>query len=76
MISGGERILNTIKSTTKYDMSTVSSTALRARTEITTEESDNNFITILKDRISSSELSDVPKDFENMIVNNNNIKEP
>ncbi len=41
-----------------------------------TEGSDNNFITIFKDRVLSSELSDVLKDFENIAVDNNNIKEP
>jgi len=76
IISGGERILNTIKPTTEYDIPIVSNTALRARTEITTEGPDNNLITIFKDRVSSSELSNVPEDFRNIIVNNNDIKEP
>ena len=77
MISGGGRILDIIKLIIKYDISTVSNTTLRARTEITTEGPDNNLTTILEDRISSSELSDVSEDFENITVNNNNnIKEP
>ncbi len=74
MISGGGRILNIIKLTTEYDISIISDTILRARIEIITERSDNNLIIILEDRISSSELSDVLKDFKNMTVNNNDIK--
>ena len=43
---------------------------------MTTKGSDNNFTIILKDRILSNELSDVPEDFESIAINNNNnIKE-
>ncbi len=77
MVSSGERILDIIKLTTKYDIPTASDTTLQARIEITTEGLDSYFITILKDRTSSSELSDVPKDFKSITVNNNNdIKKP
>ncbi len=77
MVSGGGRILNIIKLTIEYDISIASSTILRTRIEIITKGSDSNFATILKDRISSSELSNIPEDFKSMIVNNNdNIKEP
>src|SRR6266498_812175 len=77
MVSGGERILNTIKLTIKYDIPTASSTTLRARTEITTEGPDSNLTTILEDRASSSKLSNVSENFKNITVNNNNnIKEP
>ncbi len=71
MISSGERILNIIELITKYDIPTVSSTALRVRTEMTTEGPDSNLITVLKDRVSSSELSDVSKGFKSIAVNNN-----
>ena len=44
---------------------------------MTTERSNSNLTTILKDQTSSSELSNVPKDFKNITVNNNdNIKKP
>ncbi len=77
IVSGGGRILNIIKLTIEYDISIASSTILRTRIEIITKGSDSNFATILKDRISSSELSNIPEDFKSMIVNNNdNIKEP
>ncbi len=75
MVSDGERILNIIKPITEYDISTVSDTVLRARTEMTTEESDSNLITILENRVLSGELSDIPEDFKNIAVDNNNIKE-
>jgi len=68
MVSNGERILNTIKPIIEYDISIVSDTALRARTEMITEEPDSNFIIILENRALSSELSDVPEDFKSMIV--------
>ena len=76
MVSGGERILNIIKLITKYDISIVFNIILRARTEMITKGPDSNLITILEDRVSSSELSNVPEDFKSMAVNNNNIKEP
>ena len=75
MVSGGEHILNIIKLTTEYDISTTSNIILRAKTEMITERPDNNLITILEDRVSNSELSNVPKDFKNIAVNNNDIKE-
>ena len=71
IVSSGGRILNIIKPTVEYDIPTASDTALRAKTEITTEGPDNNLITILKDRASSSELSDISEDFKNITVNNN-----
>ena len=49
MISGGGRILNIIKLIIKYNIPIVFSTTLRARTEIITEELNNNLITILED---------------------------
>src|SRR6266498_4770326 len=80
MISGGGRILDTIELIIKYDISIISNTALRARTEITTKGSDSNLTTILKDRASNSELSDISKDFKSIAVNNDddddNIKKP
>ena len=77
MIFNGGRILSIIKLTIEYDILIVSNTALRARIEIITEGPDNNLTTILKDWVLSNELSDVPEDFENITVNNNNnIKEP
>ena len=76
IVSGGGRILDTIESITEYDILTIFNTALRARTEITTEGPDSNLIIIFKDRTSSSELSNILKDFKNMTVNNNNIEEP
>ncbi len=77
MVSSGEYILGTIKLTIEYDIPIVSNINLRVRTEMTTEEPDNNFIIILEDRILSSELSYVSEDFKSMTVNNNNnIKEP
>ena len=77
MVSGGGRILDIIKLIIKYDISTVSNTTLRARTEMTTEEPNSNLTTILEDRAPSSELSNVPKNFKNITVNNNNnIKKP
>jgi len=75
MISGGGRILDIIKLIIEYDILIISSIILRARTEIITEGLNNNFITILENRISNSELSNVLKNFKNIIVNNNNIKE-
>ncbi len=76
MVSGGGRILDIIESTIEYDIPIVFGTVLRAKTEIITEKSDSNFIIILEDRASSSELSDVSEDFKNMTVDNNNdVKE-
>ncbi len=75
MVSGGGRILDIIKLIIEYDILIISSIILRARTEIITEGLNNNFITILENRISNSELSNVLKNFKNIIVNNNNIKE-
>ncbi len=75
IVSSGGRILNIIKSTAEYDIPTKSNTALRAKIEIITEGLDNNLITILKDRVSSSELSDISEDFKNITVNNNDVKE-
>ena len=49
MVSGGGRILGIIKLIIKYDISIISSTALRVRIEMITEESDNNLIIILED---------------------------
>ncbi len=72
MISGGGRILNIIELIIEYDIPIISSTALRTRTEMTTEGPDSNLITIFKDRTLSSELSDVLEDFESMIVDNDN----
>ncbi len=63
MVSNGGRILNIIKLTTEYDIPTIFNIILRARTEIITERPDSNFIIILKNRVSSSELSNVPEDF-------------
>ncbi len=76
MISGGGRILNIIKLIIEYDIPTASNTALQIKSEIITEELNNNFIIILEDRVLSSELSNVLEDFKGIIVNNNNIKEP
>jgi len=76
MISGGKRILNIIELIIEYDISIISDTALRVRTEITTEGSDSNLTTILKDRVLSSELPDIPKDFKSIIVNDNDVEEP
>ena len=76
MVSGGGRILNTIKLTIEYDIPTTSSTTLRVKTEMITKESNSNLTTILKDRVLSSELSDVPENFKSMTVNNNNVEEP
>ncbi len=77
MISNEGRILNTIKSITEYDIPTVSDTILRAKTEMTTEGPDNNLTIILKNRILSSELSNILKDFKNMIVDNDDdVKKP
>ncbi len=75
MVSGGGRILGIIKLIIKYDISIISSTALRVRIVMITEESDNNLIIILEDQILSSELSDVLEDFESIAVDNNNIEE-
>ena len=75
MVSGGRHILNTIKPIIKYDIPTASNTSLRAKIEMTTEEPDSNLIVIFKNRVSSSKLSDVLEEFENIIVNNNDIKE-
>ncbi len=72
MISGGGRILDIIKLIIEYDIPIISSTVLRARTEMITERPDNNLIIILKNRVSNSELSDVSKDFKSITVNNNN----
>src|SRR6266511_5587265 len=41
---------------------------------MTTEELDSNLAIIFKDRVSSSELSDVLANFKNITVNNNNDK--
>ena len=75
MVFGGGRILDIIKLITEYDILTVFNIILRARTEMTTEGLNSNLIIIFEDRILSSELSNVLKDFESMIVNNNNVKE-
>ncbi len=72
MVSGEGRILDIIKLIIEYDISIISDTTLRARTDIITEGPDSNLTTILKDRISNSELSNVLKDFKSMTVNNNN----
>ena len=75
MISDGKRIFGIIKLIIEYDISIISSTILRARTEITTEKPNNNLTTILEDRTLNSELSNVLEDFKNITVdNNNNIK--
>jgi len=76
MVSSGGRILDIIESITEYDIPITSDNALRARAEMTTEGLDSNLTTIFRDRASSSELSDVLEDFESMVVDNNNIKEP
>ena len=77
MVSGGGRILNIIKPIIEYDISIISDTILRARTEIITKGLDNNLVTILENRVLSSELSDVSEDFESMAVNNNDdVKNP
>ncbi len=68
MVSGGERILNTIKPTIEYNISIVFGIILRARTEMTTEGLDSNFTTILEDRVLSSELSNIPEDFKSITV--------
>ncbi len=72
IVSGGGRILNIIKLIIKYDIPIVSGTALQTRTEMITEGSNNNLITILENRALNSELSDVLEDFKNITVNNNN----
>ena len=76
IVSGEERILDIIKSIIEYDIPTASDTALRAKTEMTTEGPDSNRAIIFKDRISSSKLSNAPEDFKNITVNNNDVKEP
>ncbi len=76
MISNRGYILDIIKSTTEYDIPTISGTTLRTRTEIITEKPNNNLTTILKARILSSKLSNVSEDFKNITVNNNNVKKP
>ncbi len=75
MISGGEYILDIIKLITEYDISIVFNTILRARTEMITEGLNNNLIIILQDRVLSNKLSDILKDFKNIIVNNDDIEE-
>ncbi len=75
IISSGGRILGIIESIIEYDISIVSDTALRARTEMITEGPDSNLIIIFKDRVSSSELSDVPEDFKNITVKDDDVKE-
>ena len=76
IISSGGRILGIIELIIEYDISTVFGIILRARTEMITKGSDSNLIIILKDRVLSSELSNVLKDFESMAVdNNNNVEE-
>ena len=76
MISGGGRILNIIELIIEYDISIVSSINLRTRTEMITEGPNNNFIIILEDRVSNSELSNVPENFKNITVNDDddNVK--
>ncbi len=79
MVSGGGRILDIIKLIIEYDIPTASGIVLQARIEMTTEGSDSNLIIILEDRVLSSELSNVPKDFESITVNNNDdddVKKP
>ncbi len=75
MVFGGGRILDIIKLIIEYNIPTVFNIILRARTEMITEGLNSNLIIIFEDRILSSELSNVLKDFESMIVNNNNVKE-
>jgi len=76
IVSGGGRILDIIKLIIEYDISIVFDIILRARIEIITEGLDNNLTIIFKDRVLSSELSNVSENFKNMIINNNDIKEP
>ena len=70
IVSGGERILDIIELIIEYDISIVFGTALRVRTEMTTKGLDSNLTIICEDRVSSSELSDVPENFKNIVVNN------
>ena len=70
IVSGGGRILGIIKLIIEYDIPTVFNTILRAKTEIITKRLDNNLTIIFEDRVSSSELSDVPENFKNIVVNN------
>ena len=42
---------------------------------MTTKELDSNLVIILENRVLSSKLSDVLKNFKNITVNNNDIKE-
>ena len=70
------KIFLLIKLIIEYDISIISDTVLRVRTEMITEGLDNNLIIILEDRASSSELSDVSEDFESMTVDNNDVEEP
>ena len=68
MVSSEGRILGIIGPIIEYDIPIVSGIILRVRIEMITEGSDNNFIIILEDRVLSSELSDVLKDFKSMAV--------
>ncbi len=44
---------------------------------MTTEGSNNNFVIIFKNRVSSSELSNVSENFKNITINNNDdVEEP
>ena len=70
MVSGGGRILDTIKLIIEYDISIISGTILRARIEMIREKLNNNLIIILEDRVLSSKLSDVLEDFKSMTVDN------
>ncbi len=77
IVSSGGHILDIIELIIEYDILIVSSIVLRARIEMITEGPDSNFIIIFEDRVLSSELSDVPKDFKNMAVDNNDdVEEP
>ena len=76
MVSSEGRILGIIEPIIEYDIPIVSGIILRVRIEMITEGSDNNFIIILEDRVLSSELSDVLKDFKSMAVDDDDIEEP
>jgi len=76
MVSGGGRILGIIELIIEYDIPTVSSIILRARTEMITEGPDSNLVIILKDRVLSSELSDVLEDFESIAADDDDVEEP
>ncbi len=76
MVSGEGRILNIIESTIEYDIPTIFGIVLRTKIEMITEGLDSNLIIILEDRVLSSELSNVSKDFESITINDNDdVKE-